>query len=138
MSVKKKKPNILLFFLIFSFLTGCQPTHFFFLCGRVHTLKKIVKDGLFMFEEGNSPYSTALFHQAPLLLGIFLAIKDNIWLIHALYILLDVLSAAMLSECARIWQTIRYAQLKKFQEDDPELSHIPPPSKSHPLLVALL
>ncbi|EMR08654.1 hypothetical protein PNEG_03128 [Pneumocystis murina B123] len=60
------------------------------------TSYKRLKEGLFLYEHGISPYSGGLFHQAPLLLVLFSIVKlisNSEMLVLLLYALIDIFSA---------------------------------------------
>ncbi|QSL66959.1 hypothetical protein MERGE_001346 [Pneumocystis wakefieldiae] len=60
------------------------------------TSYKRLKEGLFLYEHGISPYSGGLFHQAPLLLVLFSIVKlisNSQTLVSLLYTLTDIFSA---------------------------------------------
>ncbi|KAI5803788.1 GPI transamidase subunit PIG-U [Geopyxis carbonaria] len=61
---------------------------------------KRLKEGLFLYTHGVSPYDGGIFHQAPLLLAFFSNIPSSPVVINLIYILLDVQSALSLIQIA--------------------------------------
>ncbi|KAG4302642.1 hypothetical protein PCANB_001008 [Pneumocystis canis] len=67
------------------------------------TSYKKLKEGLFLYEHGISPYNGDLFHQAPLFLVLFSAIKfisDSEFFVSLLYAIVDLFSAWSLLDIA--------------------------------------
>ena len=61
---------------------------------------KRLKEGLFLYTHGVSPYDGGIFHQAPLLLAFFSSIPSSPIVTNLIYILADVLSALALIRIA--------------------------------------
>ncbi|TGZ83335.1 PIG-U-domain-containing protein [Ascodesmis nigricans] len=64
------------------------------------TSYKRLKEGLYLYEHGLSPYNGGVFHQAPLLLAFFTALPSSSIITNLVYILADVQSALSLIQIA--------------------------------------
>ncbi|KAL9107943.1 MAG: hypothetical protein Q9227_007265 [Pyrenula ochraceoflavens] len=70
---------------------------------------KRLREGLFLYERGVSPYDGGVFHQAPLLLPIYSLLSSNespTILVDLLYILLDALNAYALTTISESGQAV--------------------------------
>ncbi|KAF9915245.1 hypothetical protein BX616_006569 [Lobosporangium transversale] len=79
---------------------------------------KRLSEGVFLFRNGVPPYDGGVFHQAPLLLGLFYLIINSPPLVNALYILVDLAIGYMLLQITAIKERDSTSEKKIMQYGD--------------------
>ncbi|KAJ3031871.1 UNVERIFIED_CONTAM: hypothetical protein HDU68_011630 [Siphonaria sp. JEL0065] len=72
------------------------------------TSYKRMQEGVFLFRNNIDPYDGGVFHQAPLLLALFHAVPE--WAVSYLFVLVDVVCAALLVQIAKSRRFVHFEE----------------------------